>query len=266
MRPSLACGVTWIPEAVAESWAADPVASHGHALASVAERLRADFAFVPADVAWGASAVGLLHARGISAVWAVDGPVGREVAANGWSALAARSARDPADALERCRVRVAETLADVHRGMSAGVDAVLIADDLFDGGHPLYDQRFIESIVTTAMRASAEATRGVVDLLFHSDGDPRVLAPVLRACGIAGVHVAPRDHEAFVPIAREFATCGIAPMGGAAVRDTERSADVCGNASVIATCGGALCDDGGISSCEDLEHLAAVFRAVRAKC
>jgi hypothetical protein len=263
---AFATGLTWLPDdALAEAApdAVDPVA----ALDAVARALEVDLAFVPAEQPWAAEALYALHEADVAAAWAVTGVLGRAALKLGWIEALRLSAAEPGALAFALDEALHEALVEVRAGVSAGADAIVVADDLAGATGLLVSPDFVlEALMPCYQRLATEAQAGLTPAIAHSDGDVRVLLQGFAHAGFAAVHVGGTTAPAFEAELMAARSLGLAVLGGiegATVGEAARSAGE--HAGRLASGGGLLvCDDGGITSAEDVAAFAVALEIARA--
>lgn len=264
----LALGLSWLPSPVLRALTWDRGVEHeDEMLETVARALECDLVFVDAGQPWAASAARRLHDSGIVVAWAVAGVLGRLASERGLADVLRATVAEPgtlAYALDRALHGV---LHDVREGGTAHAEMVVVADDLAGASGWLVSPDYaMEGLLPSYERAASVALEGGALPVFHSDGDVRALYPALARAGFAGIHVggAGRDGiEAAMPAA---ARAGLVLLGGIQVSAlAHEGARHMGNrlASLARAGGLVICDDGGVSSPEEVAVIATVLEAAR---
>ena len=261
-------GVTFVPAAAVRSLAWG--SSAGAPLATVVcSRLSPDFAFVES---WADDASGLCEAVagcGTVPFWAVRGPLDHAAAAEGWSEALAATARD-IDVLGRLLDEGTEAArASVRDAVACGAGAVVIADDVAGAEGPLVAPDFVLSELLPRYGAiiRAATTKGL-PVIWHSDGDTRVFLGAAVREGLHGLHPGGLGPDPFRQLFTSARQEGLVVLGGVpgwALRSGALPAlQAASSASLIAHSGGLLiCDDGGVSTGEELGSLITALQSVR---
>ena len=262
----LVSGLTWVsPEALGALVGAS-AEDMEVSLVAVARAINLDFLFIPADQPWSIGAVGLLHEADVAVVWTVSGVFGRMASKVGWPEALRMTAGNPAALTGALAEALHGTLAEMREGFSAGVDAVLVADDLAGATGPLVAPDFaLDALLPCYHHAALAAAGAGVPALFHSDGDIRVLMPALARAGFAGIHLAGLTADALVTSHAAARSEGLIVLGGIDAASLAHGARRAGSqAAHLAHGGGMLvCDDGGITTAEEVTAFAAALLVAR---
>jgi hypothetical protein len=261
-------GVTWVPAEALDALVYG-TGAHGPAesLETLARALELDFAFVPASEPWAAEAVTLLHNAGVAAVWTLSGVLGRVGESVGWTEMLRMTAAEPGTLAGALAETLHDALDDARAGAAAGADAILVADDLAGATGPLVSPDFaLDALVPCYSSIASEAHRSDLPALFHSDGDVRTLFPALARGGFSAVHLAGLSAEGVVASYTAARSARLSVLGGIEASALMRGARHLGErAAALALAGGMLvCDDGGITSAEEVAAFATALDAARA--
>jgi hypothetical protein len=260
-------GITWVPEDVLDTLVFGTGASGpAESLETLVLALGLDFAFVPGDESWSADAVARLHEAGAAAIWAISGVLGRLGESVGWTDVLRKTASEPGALAGPLGEALHDALDETRRGVASGADAILVADDLAGATGPLVSPDFaLDALVPCYASVAGEARRGELSAVFHSDGDVRALFPALARSGLSAVHLAGLSSESIESSARAARAAGMAVLGGIEATALSRGARRLGeHAAAMALEGGMLiCDDGGITSAEEVAALATAIEAAR---
>jgi len=260
-----AYGLTWVPEdALRALTQQDDHADVAETLAAVAVAMRLDAVVVPAAQPWAAEAVNRLLAANVAALWTVDGVLSRAGRELGWTQALQLSAARPGELAIAIAEGLHGALEEARAGVVAGASALVVADELAGESGWLVSPDFaLEALMPSYRRLS-----GVGDwpAAFHSDGDIRALYPSLRHAGYSAVHVATAGERSTASAFHAARASGLVPMGGIEARalftDGARSAGM--SAALVASGGGAVvCDDGGMTSAEELAAYSSAIDAAR---
>ena len=260
-------GLTWIPGDVLASLGdhardTEPV----EALIATALAARADFVFVPAAESWAAEAVEHLAAVDIAAVWSISGVFGRVAHRLGWSEALRLSAAEPGQLAIALAEALNDALVEARAGLVAGADALLVADDLAGATGPLLSPDFALDALLPCYHhiALAVATEGI-PTVFHSDGDVRILMPALRRAGFSAMHLAGLAEEGWNVSYAAARAEGLAVLGGIEAMSVAQGVRHSGErAGRFALADGLLvCDDGGITSAEEVVAITAAIDIAR---
>ena len=264
----LVAGVSWLPIETLEALVDGTTAATApEALEALVRALELDFAFVPAHEPWAADAVVRLHDAGAAAVWAVSGVLGRVGHAVGWSEVLRLSASEPADLAISLAEVLHDALEEVREAPAARADAVLIADDLAGASGPLVAPDFaLDALVPCYQSLASAAHEAEVGALFHSDGDIRALMPALSRAGYSGLHLGGLGADSFAGAYGVARALGLVLLGGFEASTIVTGARRAGaHAAGLALAGGlVLCDDGGLTTVEEIAAYASALEAARA--
>lgn len=263
----LVSGISWVPEASLDALVAGTGArGPAESLEAVARALELDFAFVPAQESWAIDAVDALHAADAAVVWAVPGVLGRLAEKLGWAETIKASVAEPGLLAGPIAQALHEVTEAARAGLSAGVDVLLVADELAGATGPLVSPDFaLDALVPSYEHVAAEAAVNGVPAALHSDGDIRVLMPALRRAGLSAVHLGGLGADALEAslVAARFAQLTV--VGGIEVATLLEGARHAGErAARWASAGGfVLCDDGGFTRPEEVAAYATALEAAR---
>lgn len=263
----LVAGITWVPTEALDALAFGTSAvGPADSLATVATALELDFAVVPAEQYWAAEAVRELRERGVAVLWSVAGVLGRVSERLGWAETLRLSAAEPGSLAVLLGEALHDALDSARVGRSMRADALLVADDLAGATGPLVSPDFaLDALVPCYRTIAREAAGHGVPVVFHSDGDVRTLLPALRRVGYAAVHFAGLAEG---PLAASYAaarSAGLVALGGIEAASLMSGARRVGShAGSLALSGGMLvCDDGGITSPEEVAAYASALEVAR---
>jgi hypothetical protein len=237
------------------------------ALARAAGELHLDFAFVPSWEKWAVEAVPRLRGAGVATAWVVPGVLTPAVGRTGAVEALRTIAREPSQIAPALEVAAESAAAALDAGIAAGVDVVVVADDLAGATGPIVSPRFLEAEVFPRLEALAGRAAAVgLPALLHCDGATELLYPQVRAAGFAAVHgdLGGRTAAALAAARR----AGIALVGGIAAADLGGGlarAVAAGTAAAVVAFGGGLllCDDGGVATAAECAALFAALGAAR---
>jgi hypothetical protein len=261
-------GMAWLPpELLGLVSAHSGSATQSQALAAVASSIPVNLAFVSAGSGEASDSVATLHVADVAVVWTVDGVFSRVAEAVGWVEALGMTAAEPGSLTIRLDEALHDALMDVRAASEFGADAVLIADDLAGPAGPLLSPDYaLDALVPCYHRLALEVAAGGLPALFHSDGDVRTLLPALARAGYSAVHLAGLGSDAFAASAAAARRAGLLVLGGipaAALPDGARDAGERAG-EVAASLGGTIvCDDGGITTFEQLTALKTGIDAAR---
>jgi hypothetical protein len=264
----LVTGVAWL---AADLFAEPPEAARASnaaaAHAALAESLGVDLAFVAALELDAPAAVDALHAVDIAAIWTVEGAFGRVAALLGWMEALCMTAAEPGALASRLDAALHDALVDVRKGLAAGADAVLVADDLAGPAGPLLSPDYAhEALLPCYRRLALEAAEGGAPALFHSDGDIRAIVPALARAGFSGLHIAGVDPLVFSANGSAARAAGLVVVGGiaaSALPDSGRDEGERAAAFAHSFGHAIVCDDGGITSAEQVSALDLALTSAR---
>ena len=263
----LVAGITWVPTETLEALAFGTAAvGPADSLATVASALELDFAVVPAEQYWAHEAVSELHERGIAALWSVAGVLGRIAERIGWTEALRLTAAEPGALAVLLGEALHDALEMARSGRSARADALLVADDLAGATGPLVSPDFaLDALVPCYGNIAREAAEHAIPVVFHSDGDIRILLPALKRAGFSAVHLAGLAEAPFAASHAAGRSAGLMTLGGIESRALMAGARRLGShAGSLALSGGMLlCDDGGITSPEEVAAYASALEVAR---
>lgn len=239
-------------------------------LAAACETFGASFAFVSSADEWSADAVRALDERGVATMWVVDGPLWPVVRQHGAIAGLRATLTDPERIGRAIDERLDVVLEGVAAGARLGARAIVLAEDLAGSAGPLIapDFAIAELLPRYARIVQAAGALGICCVL-HSDGDVRPLLPAIARAGFVAIHAGGGlDFERFDKLFWAARGAGLAVIGGLLTRELghEIRAEAIGSTiGVVARAGGLLvADDGGITTRDQVRHLASALRAARA--
>ncbi len=255
-------GLTWVAGAVASG---EPAGSDlDRSTLSAAQTVRADFVFVEASSPGAAARAAALKAEGIEPAWAVCGPFVRVARERGWASVMRDSLKDPRGVCGAVRAAMRSVLEATGLGVSVGARAFVLADEIATSAGWLVDPAFVRRDLVRMYRPFVEAVEAAGGFaMLHSDGDVSDEAASLAGTGFRAVHGASGGMTSGA--ARRLRAAGIVPAGGVAVV-TARSclAEAVDAASAAMMEGPMLvCDDGAISSPEDVAVVGRVLAELR---
>lgn len=260
-----AYALTWAPaEALRTLTWQEADADPAETLAAVATALELDAVVVSAHEPWAADAVEWLAKADVAAVWAVEGLLGRVARRMGWTDALKRSASEPGVLAAPIAEALHDALDATRAGVSAGAHALLVADELASETGWLLSPDFALEVLVPGYRQLAWV--GSWPAGFHSDGDIRALYPALKAAGYSAVHVATSGSAATSAAFAAARSHGLVPMGGIEARAlfAEGARSTGSTANLLAAGGPAIiCDDGGMTSGEELAAYSTALDAAR---
>lgn len=225
------------------------------ALPAFASLLGVDGALVDGSASWARDAADGLRSQGRACLWAVDGIVCRIARSRGWPETL-RLCVDAAAWAPAVEAATMEAVNDVESAVSAGADAIVVADDL--AGDEWLITPESASTVAEAYSALVESWRGLGPAVFHSDGDISTLMPALSAAGFSAIHFGLLDELALASAFRSSWRAGLCPVGG--ISATSSGAARLTRLARLSQEGPCvLSDDGGTCSEEDAARLAQAF-------
>jgi hypothetical protein len=260
-------GITWVPTETLEALTFGTAAvGPADALATVASALDLDFAFVPAQEVWSVEAVRELRERGIAAIWTVAGVLSRVGESLGWTEMLHQTAAEPGALAVPLGEALHEALDDARQAVRSHAEALVVADDLAGAAGPLVSPDFALDALLPCYRSLAhEVTARGIPAIFHSDGDIRTLLPALRRADFCGVHLAGLSAEPFTASYTAARLAGLTVLGGIESAALTTGARRLGaHAGRLALSPGLLvCDDGGITSPEEVAAYASALETAR---
>lgn len=264
----LVAGVSWLPaDALASLVFGTGAEGPSESLEAVVRALSLDFAFVPAEAVWAEGAVVPLHAADAAAVWAIPGVLSRIADEVGWTETLRMSASEPGALAAGLAEALHEALVDVRRGVSAGADIVLVADELAGAAGPLVAPDYaLDALVPCYQHLAAEAEKGGAPAALHSDGDVRVLMPAFQRAGLSALHVGGLGPDAFAASLAAARVAGLVVLGGIEAATLLEGARHAGERVGRAAVSGGLivCDDGGLTRPEEVAAYATALEAAHA--
>lgn len=263
----LVTGVTWLPAAAMPAVLVGTGDAIVRSLVTLATAAQLDFVLVPAEESWAEEAAHALHEAGVRVLWAVPGALGRIAAREGWTETLLLSAARPEELSRALDDTVSDAIADFEAGFAARADAFLLADDVAGASGPLLSPDFVlDGLMPGYHRLATLATETGSALLFHSDGDIRLLMPSLARAGFAGVHLAGLSDDRHVLCHTEARRLGLCVLGGIGAMSLSQGARRAGTRAARLALGGgtAVCDDGGLASAEEFSAYVVALEAARA--
>ena len=260
----LIVGISWLPPGFHER--REGAGGPAESLTLVAQTLDLDFAFVPAEERWAPEAVHRLRDEGIASLWAVPGVLCRVGDRLGWAEMLRLTAAEPGELAAPLAEALHATLQSCREGISAGVDVVLLADDLAGAVGPLVSPDYVLDALMPCYRAvAAEVLGRGVAVAFHSDGDVRALMPSLARAGYSAIHLAGIASDALAASIDAASASGLVAIGGVAGAALGDDPATAGSAAgLLARERGLLvCDDGGIATPDDLTGYSLAVEAAR---
>jgi hypothetical protein len=265
-----AAGLSFVPTEVMSAAHGAIATDPADVLVTTMEDLDLDFAFVPADARWAASAAEGLARSGRTVLWAVDGPLWPAFRVLGVEEGLKATAWDP-DVLEPLLDSETDRArTDIAAGVRAGAHAVVIADDIAGSSGPLISPDYMnEHLIHRLALLVAFAASDGLRTAFHSDGEIRAFLQSVVRAGFVAVHggggLPMVGFEALLAEARRQ---GLALLGGldtVVLREgVPASVRLGAHIGVLASAGGlAICDDGGVTTASEMAALAAAFGAAR---
>jgi len=263
-----ATGSAWLPPDLLDRVADESgVSDRALAHATAATSLGVDLAFVDSDGDSAVAEVDALHEADIATVWAVPGVFGRICENLGWTEALRLTVADPGALAVRLDEALHEALEAARRGPLAGADALLVADELAGASGPLLPPDYaLDALVPCYHRLAAEAVLSGLPALFHSDGDVRVLFPSISRAGFSAVHLAGLSPAQFAVDAAAARNAGLVVLGGLsapAALGVSRDAGARVGAFAASLGGVIVCDDGGITTLEELAGVQVALEAAR---
>jgi hypothetical protein len=261
-------GLSFVPPAALPGLRADAAASAARSIARTCEDARLDFAFVPSWEYWAETLVEELHERGVLAWWVADGLLWPALEELGVEAGLRATVRAPESLKGPMHAGLEISRSMVRRGLSLGVDGIVIAEDLAGATGPIVSPDFIAREVMPSFELLIAPARSAgVPCFLHSDGDARVFMPGLHRAGFAAIH---GDCGGAGGVSRALdaaATAGLSLVGGLPTSDLGnpgRAIAAGTGAGVLARAGGLLlADDGGITTSDQCAGLLAAIAAAR---
>ena len=231
--------------------------------------LGASFAFVPAEEPWAADAVDALADADVAPLWSVSGPLWPVIESWGEIEGLRATLTDPERVGESIEAHLDGVLQQVADGARAGVRAIVLAEDLAGTSGPLIapDFAIAELLPRYARLVQAAGALGLPCVL-HSDGDVRPLLHAIARAGFVAVHAGGGlDFERFDRLFWAAREAGLAVIGGlltGELGNPARAEAIGSTIGVVAQAGGLLvADDGGITTRDEVRHLALALTAAR---
>ncbi|MBE0416556.1 MAG: hypothetical protein IBX63_02190 [Coriobacteriia bacterium] len=236
---------------------------------AVCSRLAPDFAFVESWIGDASATCQSVAGCGTVPFWVVRGPLDAVANARSWSESLAATVRDAAALAPLLDGGVEAACMSVRVAAACGAGAIVVADDLAGADGPLMAPDFALSELLPRLGVIAATAVGEdLPAIWHSDGDTRAFLGAAARGGFAGVHPGGLGPDPFRRLFGRARQEGMVVLGGlpgwalrAGVPSALRAAT---SASVIARSGGLLvCDDGGVSTGEEIGALIAALQTVR---
>lgn len=261
------CGFTWLSPCVLAGLIDErAVAPPAEALAAVAVAAGVDFVFVPAGESWAVEAVDLLASADIATVWTVTGVFGRVALTMGWTEALRMTASQPGALAGALAEALHDALTETREGIAAGIDAILVADDLAGATGPLVSPDYsLDALMPCYRHVAHTAIADAVPAVFHSDGDVRVLMPSLARAGFSALHLAGMPEDAWGASYAAARAEGLLVLGGieamSVAHGVRRAGERAGRLALADRL--MVCDDGGITSAEEVVALTAAIDVAR---
>lgn len=260
-----AVGLTWVADTALRvlTWQDDSVPV-GELLCAVAEEVDLDIAVVPASAPWALDALACLTAADVAVLWAVDGVLGRLARDRGWSEVLKQSASAPGELAAPIAEALHEALSEARAGVSAGAHALLVADELAGEAGWLVSPDFALEVLVPCYRRLAAV--GAWPVVFHSDGDIRAIYKALADASFCAVHIAADSWQSTEALFGAARSNGLVPMGGLPARALmSEGARATGSHAMrlAASAGAVICDDGGMTTAEELAAYVSAVEAMR---
>ncbi|MDY0088673.1 MAG: hypothetical protein RBS78_09035 [Coriobacteriia bacterium] len=261
-------GVTFMPEAAvrALAWGTPP---RHPAVMLACSRLEPDFVFVNSWETDTAATCRAVAECGTVPFWVVRGPLDSAACEKGWSETLAATVRDPVGLCEAFDAAVEEACASVTSAQKCGAGALVVADDLAGAAGPLVPVDFVVGeIMPRVGRIVRSAAAVGLPVIWHSDGDISSLLEAAAEQCIVAVHPGALEEETSSRVLASAADLGLvvlAGLPGSALRaGVPQAVRAAASAWLKARQGGMiLCDDGGVSTPEELAALIAAVQALR---
>jgi len=229
-----------------------------------------DFAFVPSWEPWALEAVSVLASAGVACLWVVPGVCWPTLESVGVASALRAAAHGPSELDEPLDAALARCLRAADAGIRAGVDALVVADDLAGSAGPLLDPIFLRAAVFPRLAVAAAAAESVgVPAILHSDGDVRGLMSAIATSGFVALHGdagGGRYVEDSLAAAR---AAGLVMIGGiptAALADHDGAVAAGARAGALAFDDGLLvADDGGVSTVGEARALLGALERAHAQ-
>ncbi len=263
----LVAGLTFAPaDALAE--AAPGCADVADRLVAVCGALGLDFVFVPASAPWADEAVSRVDGCGV--MWVVEGPLWPVISQRSLADGLKATVKEPGSLVADLDRETARAMNAVRQGLSLGVDAVVIAEDLAgrDGPFVTPDYARAEVFPRLAMLARA-AEDGGRRAILHSDGDITTMLRDVRGASFSAVHGGGGiGREGFERLFWQARRLNVGVIGGIATTSLQRgsyAAVIAGTRiALLAQTGGLLiADDGGMTRGDEMSAYAAALGAAR---
>lgn len=269
-RTPFAFGLTFVPPAALEAFAPE-VDRPARVLVRACEELSAAFAFVPSWEPWAPEALDALVGAGVSAFWAVQGPLWPILESRGIAEGLRQTLLDPAGMATQIESGLDAVIARARHGLESGASAIVLAEDLAGSDGPLVAPDFaIEQLMPVYSAVVSVATEFGSPAILHSDGDTRWLLGAIKRAGFTAVHAGGGlDFDGFERQFWAARAIGLAVIGGLQTADLaggRARAEVLGSrGGLLARAGGLLlADDGGLSESQQVSLLVDAVSAARA--
>ncbi|TDB38825.1 MAG: hypothetical protein D9V44_03815 [Actinobacteria bacterium] len=268
-RTPFAFGLTFVPPG-ALGGLVTGTSEPAQSVLRACQELRAAFAFVPSWEPWAEQTLDVLVSAGVSAFWAVQGPLWPVLRARGIVEGLRETLTDPSGMLQRIESGLDAVVARARHGLESGAAGIVLAEDLAGTEGPLVAPDFaIEQLLpayTAVVRVTSEFSSPAI---LHSDGDTRWLLGAVKRAGFTAVHAGGGlDFDGFERLFWAARANDLAVIGGlqsTALSNGRAQAEVLGSrAGLLARAGGLLLgDDGGITEPQQIALLAEALVAAR---
>lgn len=129
-----------------------------------------------------------LTAEGLFVFWVVDGSFQKATAQQGTLQLLADMAASPDAVGRKLQQHASRVMADLARGVSAGAQGVIIADDIAYRQNTYMSPDFVRQHLLPVWQTQAAAARELgVPVFFHSDGNLNAVLPIIAEAGFDGL-------------------------------------------------------------------------------
>jgi len=261
-------GMTFVPITAARGLVGDD--EPARALARCAAELNVDLVFVPGSEPWAAEAVNLLRDDGRTVAWTVHGPLGHALAEHGFSEGLRLTAWDPEELQASLDMGTSMATNSIARGVAAGAELVVVADDLASSTGPLVSPDYVNEHVLQrlALLVEVAATDGL-QVIIHSDGDVRAFLQSFVRAGFLALHGGGGLHpDLFESLLAEARFQGLGMIGGITTSvlgaDHSTAAALGAQMGALAHGGGlVVADDGGMTESDELRSLMVALKVAK---
>ena len=246
-----------------------PLQGAAQDLTSACEELGASFAFVPADAWWSEDAIVALGQASVTPLLSISGPLWPVIESRGIVEGLRATLTQAEQVGSELEERLEAVIAEVERAARLELRGIVIAEDLAGSNGPLVAPDFAIAELMPRYERVVRAARALdMAVIFHSDGDVRLLLTAIARAGFVAIHGGGGlEYPAFERLFWAAREEGLAFIGGLLTTElgNPASAEALGSkVGVLAKAGGLfVADDGGITTSAEMASLVTALAAAR---